>query len=49
MKNLDLDHDVHPVGRVLGIHWCFQFDMLFGHGAKKDLTRRGILSIINCI
>lgn len=51
MKNLDLDHDVLPVERVLGVQWCIQSDIFKFKITVQERppTRRGILSIVSSI
>lgn len=51
MKDLDLDHDLLPVERVLGVQWCIQSDAFKFKIMVQDrpLTRRGILSVISSI
>ena len=51
MKELDLDLDLLPLERVLGVQWCvesdcFQFSIVLQH---KLCTRRGILSRVSSI
>lgn len=48
VKDLDLDQDILPVERALGVQWCAQSDT-FGFSIsipEKPLTRRGILSTV---
>ena len=48
VKDLDLDQDILPVERALGVRWCAQSDT-FGFSItipEKPLTRRGILSTV---
>ncbi|KAK0132610.1 Zinc finger MYM-type protein 1 [Merluccius polli] len=51
IKNLDLDHNLLPVERVLGVQWCIQSDDFKFKIVVQDrpLTRRGILSVISSI
>lgn len=49
VKDLDLDQDVLPVERALGVRWCvqsdtFKFSITF---QDRPLTRRGILSTVS--
>lgn len=49
VKDLDLDNDILPVERALGVRWCvqsdtFKFSITF---QDKPLTRRGILSTVS--
>ncbi|KAL0152844.1 hypothetical protein M9458_051849, partial [Cirrhinus mrigala] len=51
VKNLDLNHDMLPVERVLGVQWCaesdtFKFKIVV---KERSFTRRGILSVISAI
>ena len=51
MKALDLDLDLLPLERVLGVQWCvesdcFQFSIVL---QDKPCTRRGILSTVSSI
>ena len=51
VNGLDLNNDVLPVERALGVHWnveedCFQFDI---NTPNKPLTRRGLLSAVTSI
>ena len=51
VMNLDLDKDILPVERVLGVHWCIQSDT-FGFRINlkhQPCTRRGILSTVSSI
>ncbi|KAL2077938.1 hypothetical protein ACEWY4_025623 [Coilia grayii] len=49
VKNLDLDSDVLPVERALGVRWCVQSDVFkFCISIpERPLTRRGILSTVS--
>ncbi|XP_048014093.1 uncharacterized protein LOC125246975 [Megalobrama amblycephala] len=51
VKDLDLNHDVLPMERVLGLQWCAESDTFRFKVVIKDrpLTRRGILSVISAI
>lgn len=51
MKDLDLDHDLLPVERVLGVQWCLQSDAFKFKILVQDrpLTRRGILSVVSSV
>ena len=51
IKNLDLDHNLLPVERVLGVQWCIQSDDFKFKIVVQDrpLMRRGILSVISSI
>lgn len=51
VKDLDLNQDVLPVERALGIQWCtesdsLQFTMVL---QARPLTRRGILSMVSSV
>ena len=51
IRNLDLEPEILPVERVLGIQWCtekdeFQFQLVMN---GRPNTRRGILSTVSCI
>lgn len=48
VKDLDLDQDVLPVERALGVRWCVQSDTFKFNITFQDrpLTRRGILSTV---
>ncbi|KXJ08416.1 hypothetical protein AC249_AIPGENE11244 [Exaiptasia diaphana] len=51
VKTLDLQHDVLPLERALGVQWCVESDKL-GFCvtiSEKPLTRRGILSSVASI
>ena len=50
-KDLDLNVDMLPTERALGVHWCIENDS-FGfriHLKDKPLSRRGILSTVSSI
>ena len=51
IKNLDLDQDILPVERALGIQWCIENDSFNFRITLKDkpCTRRGILSTVSSI
>lgn len=51
MKDLDLNYDVLPVERVLGVQWCIQSDAFKFKiiVQERPATRRGILSIVSSI
>lgn len=52
VKDLDLNHDMLPMERVLGVQWCAEFDTFKFKVVLTDLrpfTRRGILSVISSI
>ncbi|KAI2645663.1 Cold shock protein 1 [Labeo rohita] len=51
VKNLDLNHDMLPVERVLGVQWCAESDTFKFKIVVKErpFTRRGILSVISAI
>ena len=51
MKMLNMDQDLPPVERVLGVEWCIQSDTFKFKIVVKDrpLTRRGILSTVSSI
>lgn len=51
MKDLDLDHDILPVERVLGVQWCVQSDTFKFKIVVQERPpmRRGILSIVSSI
>lgn len=54
VKDLDLNHDMLPMKRVLGVQWCAEFDTFKFKVVLTDLrpfTRRGlvILSVISSI
>ena len=51
VKDLDLDYDILPIERALGVEWCmvsdsFQFKLDL---KQQPLTRRGILSMVSSI
>ena len=48
VENLDLDNELLPVDRVLGVEWCMELDSFNFRITLKDkpLTRRGILSTV---
>ena len=51
VKDLDLQNDVLPIERALGVQWCvesdtFQFRIVL---QDKPLTRRGILSTVSSV
>lgn len=51
VKDLDLDHDVLPLERALGVQWSaesdsFQFKVVV---RERPFTRRGILSVVSSI
>ncbi|KAL7849609.1 hypothetical protein SRHO_G00212320 [Serrasalmus rhombeus] len=49
VKDLDLDCDILPVERALGVRWCVQSDAFKFYISIPDrpLTRRGILSTVS--
>ena len=49
VKDLDLDNDILPVERALGVRWCVQSDTFKFSITLQDkpLTRRGILSTVS--
>ena len=51
IKNLDLDQDILPIERALGIQWCIENDSFNFRITLKDkpCTRRGILSTVSSI
>lgn len=51
IKDLDLDQDVLPVERALGVQWCIESDSLQFKIVLQDrpLTRRGILSMVSSV
>ena len=51
IKNIDLDQDVLPIERVLGIQWCIENNCFSFHITLKDkpCTRRGMLSTVSSI
>lgn len=51
VKSLDLTHDVLPMERALGVHWCIESDTFKFRISIKDrpFTRRGILSVVSSI
>ncbi|KAL4009060.1 hypothetical protein ACER0C_002912 [Sarotherodon galilaeus] len=51
VKDLDLDQDVLPIERALGVQWCVQSDSFKFRIAiqQKKATRRNILSITSSI
>lgn len=52
MKKWNMDQDLPPVERVLGVEWCIQSDTFKFKIVVKDrltLTRRGILSTVSSI
>ena len=51
IKTLDLDHDVLPMQRALGVQWCMETDQLQFSVAEMDkkATRRNILSIMSSV
>lgn len=51
IKDLDLDPDVLPVERALGVQWCIESDSLQFKFDIQDrpLTRRGILSMVSSV
>lgn len=51
VKDLDLNHDMLPVERVLGVQWCAESDSFKFKVILKDrpFTRRGILSVVSSI
>ncbi|XP_014665117.1 PREDICTED: uncharacterized protein LOC106807320 [Priapulus caudatus] len=51
VKDLDLDQDVLPIERALGVQWCVESDAFCFHiGVKEQpLTRRGILSMVSSV
>ncbi|XP_034530056.1 uncharacterized protein LOC117805434 [Notolabrus celidotus] len=51
VKDLDLDSDILPMERALGVQWCVQEDVFKFKITLRDrpLTRRGILSVISSI
>ena len=51
VKDLDLDHDILPVERALGVRWCVQSDTFKFSISFQDrpLTRRGILSTVSSL
>lgn len=48
IEDLDLDQDILPVERALGVQWCMEPDSLKFKISIQDrpLTRRGILSMV---
>ncbi|KAL9976995.1 hypothetical protein ACROYT_G014350 [Oculina patagonica] len=51
IKKLDLDQDILPIERALGIQWCIENDSFNFRITLKDkpCTRRGILSTVSSI
>ena len=51
VKKLDLDHDVLPIERVLGVEWCVENDAFQFRITLKDrpFTRRGVLATVSSI
>ena len=51
VKDLDLDNDILPIERALGVGWCMNSDSFqFKLDLKRQpLTRRGILSMVSSI
>ena len=51
MKDLDLDQDILPIERALGVQWCIETDSFIFKIQLQDkpLTRRGILSMVSSI
>lgn len=51
IKNIDLDQDVLPIERVLGIQWCIENNCFSFRITLKDkpCTRRGMLSTVSSI
>lgn len=51
VKDLDLDNDILPMERALGVQWCVQSDSFTFKIMLRDrpLTRRGILSTVSSI
>ena len=51
IKNIDLDQDVLPIERALGIQWCIENDCFNFRITLKDkpCTRRGMLSTVSSI
>ncbi|XP_064632518.1 uncharacterized protein LOC135490878 [Lineus longissimus] len=51
IKVLNLSHDVLPIERALGVHWCIESDTFMFRITLKDkpLTRRGVLSTVSSI
>ena len=51
VKDLELDYDILPIERALGVEWCinsdsFQFKLDF---KRQPLTRRRIISMVTSI
>lgn len=51
VKDLDLDNDILPMERALGVQWCVQSDSFKFKMTLRDrpLTWRGILSTVSSI
>lgn len=51
VKDLDLDKDLLPIERALGVQWCVESDVLKFRVTiqKKVLTRRGLLSMVSSV
>lgn len=51
VKDLDLNHDMLPMERVLGVQWCAESDTFKFKVVVKErpFTRSGILSVISAI
>lgn len=51
VKDLDLDQDVLPMERALGVHWCIQSDSFKFKITMSDKapTRRNLLSIVSSV
>lgn len=51
-KNLDLEHDILPIDRVLGVKWCVEnYVFVFFKMDIRDqtLTREGICSMVRSV
>ena len=51
MKEVDLDYDILPAGKALGVFWSVETDCLGFHVTvpEKAATRRGILSVVSSL
>lgn len=51
VKCLDLNHDLLPIQRALGVQWCMESDQFKFHITltTKPLTRRCLLSVVSSV
>ena len=51
VKEVDLDYDILPAGKALGVFWSVEADCLGFHVTvpEKAATRRGILSVVSSL